>query len=57
MEPEPIIQDRFHEEVFKITVDSVLIWQNDMKSYTGGNWFMPIFYYEYEEHFDKVKLV
>ena len=54
MEPEPIIQDRFHEEVFKITVDSVLIWQNDMKSYTGGNWFMPIFYYEYEEHFDKI---
>ena len=54
MEPEPIIQDRFHEEVFELTVDSVLIWQNDMKSYTGGNWFMPIFYYEYEEHFDKV---
>lgn len=54
MEPEPIIQDRFHEEVFKLTVDSVLIWQNDMKAYTGGNWFMSIFYYEYEEHFDKV---
>ena len=57
MEPEPVVQDMFHEEVFKMTVDSVLIWQNDMKAYTGGNWFMPIFYYEHEEHFDKVKLV
>ena len=54
MQPEPIIQDRFHEDVFKLTVDSVLSWQNEMSDYTDGNWFMPMFYYEYEEHFDKV---
>ena len=54
MEPEPVVQDIFHEEVFKITVDSVLIWQNEMKAYSDGDWFIPIFYYEHEEHFDKV---
>ena len=53
MEPEPIVQDRFHEEVFDMTVQSVLIWQNEMKTYTGGDWYMPISYYEHENHFDK----
>ena len=53
MEPEPDLQERFHEEVLQITIDSVLNWQNEMKILTGGNWFMPIEYHPHEEHFDK----
>ena len=52
-EPEQDLQDRFHSTIFKHTVDSVLIWQNEMKSYSGGNWYMPIFYYQYGEHVNK----
>jgi len=52
-EPEQDLQDRFHSTIFKSTVDSVLIWQNEMKSYSGGNWYMPIFYYQYGEHVNK----
>jgi len=53
MEPEPSLQERFHEEVLDLTINSVLNWQNEMKLLTGGNWFMPIEYHVYEEHFDK----
>ena len=53
MQPEPDLQERFHEEVLDITINSVLNWQNEMKHMTGGNWFMPMEYHPYEEHFDK----
>jgi hypothetical protein len=53
-EPEPIIQERFHKDVFHSTADSVLIWGNEMTQYTGGNWYMDIKYYEYEHHADKL---
>jgi len=53
-EPHPIIQERFHKDVFRVTVDSVLIWGNEMTQYTGGDWYMDIKYYEYKHHVDKV---
>lgn len=53
MQPEPDLQERFHEEILDITINSVLSWQNEMIYLTGGNWFMPIEYHPYEEHFDK----
>ena len=53
-EPHPIIQERFHKDVFRATVNSVLIWGNEMTQYTGGDWYMDIKYYEYKYHVDKV---
>ena len=53
MEPEPELQERFHSEIFKTTVDAILVFQNDMQEYSDGNWTMPIFYHEYETHMDK----
>ena len=53
MEPNPVIQERFHDEVFMMTVQSVLTWENEMKSHTGGNWHMPMKYIELERHDDK----
>ena len=54
MEPDHAIQERFHNEVYNSTINSVLIWQNEMRAYSDGDWFMPIYYHEYETHFDKV---
>ena len=54
MEPDPTIQERFHNEVVKSTIDSVLTWQNEMSAYSDGDWFMPIYYHEHETHFDKI---
>lgn len=53
MEPDYVIQDRFHKEILTLTARAVLVWQNEMTEYAGGNWYMPIEYYEYEKHFDK----
>ena len=53
MEPEPDLQERFHEEILDITINSVLSWQNEMRNMTDGNWIMPLEYHQYEEHFDK----
>jgi hypothetical protein len=53
MQPEPDLQERFHEEVLDITINSVLSWQDEMRNMTDGNWIMPLEYHQYEEHFDK----
>jgi len=53
MEPSPNIQDRFHSGIFNMTYESVNKWSSDMIDYTGGDWYMPIQYHEYETHFDK----
>lgn len=53
MEPPPIIQDRFHDSIFIMTYESVRMWSTEMHDYTGGDWFIPMRYYEYEDHFDK----
>ena len=52
-EPSSELQERFHDSLFRYSVESVLIWQNEMEQYSNGDWTMPIFYYEYGEHVDK----
>jgi predicted Zn-dependent protease len=53
MEPPPNIQDKFHDTMFAMTYESVRLWSTEMYDYTGGNWYIPMRYYEHEEHFDK----
>ena len=54
MEPSPIIQERFHEEILDVTISSIKAWEIEMIEHTGGNWYLPIKYYMWEFHFDKL---
>jgi|15BtaG_2_1085339.scaffolds.fasta_scaffold02302_3 hypothetical protein len=54
MEPDPLLQERYNNELLKATYDSVRTWESELTSYTGGNWSFDIWEYEYEQHFDKM---
>jgi hypothetical protein len=54
MEPEPELQERFYDELLLLAYDSVMLWQNNLKSYTGGNWYMVMELVPHEKHFDKM---
>ena len=53
MEPIPELQERFHNELLLLAYDSSMLWQNNLKSYSGGNWYMMMELIPYEDHFDK----
>ena len=54
MEPDPLLQERYNNEILKATYDSVRTWESELISYTGGNWSFDIWEYDYEQHFDKM---
>ena len=54
MEPESELQERFYNELLLLAYDSSMLWQNNLKSYSGGNWYMVMELVPYEDHFDKV---
>ena len=53
MQPAPEFQQRFQDEVFYETVQSVRGWEYALTNYTGGDWYTPILYYNYDDHYDK----
>ena len=54
MEPHWDLHERFYDELLIIAYDSVWLWQSNLKSYTGGNWYMPMELVPYEKHYDKL---
>lgn len=54
MEPNPELQERFYNELLILTYDSVMLWQNNLKSYSGGNWYMMMELISFEKHYDKL---
>ena len=54
MEPHWDLHERFYNELLIIAYDSVWLWQSNLKSYTGGNWYMPMELVPYEKHYDKL---
>jgi len=53
MEPSSDLTEIYHEYLLKTTFDAVMEWQTEMNQFTEGDWDIPVFIYEYEEHFDK----
>jgi len=60
MEPEPILQERFYNEILTLTILTVQDWSDSMDLYTMNSkhydptgWDIPIKLVEYEDHFDK----
>ena len=46
MEPDPLLQERYNNEILKATYDSVRTWESELISYTGGNWSFDIWEYK-----------
>ena len=60
MIPPPEIQERFYDELFDLTIETIWGWQEEMTEYTNGTpyhdpngWYLPIKAVEYKKHFDK----
>ena len=50
MEPHPDLQTKFYAEHLKYTYDSILYWDWEMRTFTEGNWYLPMQLLLYEEH-------
>ena len=53
MEPDELIQPQYNEFLFKDTFNIIQNIEQTMTDMTGGNWYMPVYSFDYEEHHDK----